>query len=195
LKRSSPLIVLLAATAIVVLLDAVVVMVPQALADPHSTATVSAPPLALAAPTAAPTPSPAPAGDFALPLLTFVPPTPAATPPPRSTSGPTDPPTPAPTYRDTVWNARAYVKNRVGAKGYDCVNAVWTGESKWNPLAGNPARAYGIPQAYPGSKMAAFGSNWRYSPLTQVKWGLWYINSRYGSACGAYEFWQNNGWY
>ena len=61
--------------------------------------------------------------------------------------------------------------------------------------AGSPTGAYGIPQAYPGSKMAAFGSNWRTSPLTQVKWGLWYINSRYGSACAAYNFWSANGWY
>jgi hypothetical protein len=43
--------------------------------------------------------------------------------------------------------------------------------------------------------MAAFGSNWRYSPLTQVKWGLWYVNSRYGSACAAYNFWKAHGWY
>ena len=103
--------------------------------------------------------------------------------------------TPAPTPRDTVWNARTYVKNRVGAKGYDCINAVWTGESKWNPRAGTPTGAYGIPQAFPGTKMAAFGSNWRYSPLTQVKWGLWYVTTRYGSACAAYTFWKANGWY
>ncbi len=196
LKRSSPWVVLIAATAIVVLMDLVVVVVPSALADPHPSPSTSAlPAIAAALPTAAPSPTPAPLDNFELPVLTFVPPVPSATPPPRATSGPTDPPTPAPTYSDTVWNARTYVKNRVGAKGYDCINAIWTAESKWNPRAGNPAGAYGIPQAYPGSKMAAFGSNWRYSPLTQVKWGLWYATSRYGSACAAYAFWQNNGWY
>lgn len=100
-----------------------------------------------------------------------------------------------PTPRDTVWNARIYVKNRIGASQYDCINPIWTAESKWNPLAGNPSGAYGIPQAYPGSKMAAFGSNWRTSPLTQVKWGIWYVNSRYGSACRAYSFWKEHGWY
>ena len=116
-------------------------------------------------------------------------------PTPTPIPSPTAKPTPVPTPRDTVWNARTYVKNRIGAKQYDCINAVWTGESKWNPRAGDPAGAYGIPQAFPGSKMAAFGSNWRYSPLTQVKWGLWYVNSRYGSACSAYTFWKANGWY
>jgi hypothetical protein len=87
------------------------------------------------------------------------------------------------------------VKNRIGARQYDCVNAIWTRESGWNPRAGTPSGAYGIPQAFPGSKMAAFGSNWRYSPLIQVKWGIWYVNDRYGSACAAYKFWSAHGWY
>ena len=43
--------------------------------------------------------------------------------------------------------------------------------------------------------MATFGSNWRTSPLTQVKWGLWYVAERYGSACAAWDFWQAHGWY
>ncbi len=117
---------------------------------------------------------------------------------PMPPSTPTPPPTPAPTaapYRDTVWNARAYVQNRIGAKQYGCINYIWTRESKWNPRATNSNGAYGIPQAYPGSKMAAFGSNWRTSPLTQVKWGLWYVYDRYGSACDAYAFFTSHGWY
>jgi hypothetical protein len=126
-------------------------------------------------------------------------PTPTETPSPAPTATPTPTPTPKatpkPTPRDTVWNARTYVKNRIGAKQYNCVNAIWTKESKWDPRAGTPSGAYGIPQAFPGSKMAAFGSNWRYSPLTQVKWGIWYVYSRYGSACAAYEFWSGHAWY
>jgi hypothetical protein len=194
LKRFSPAAVLVAATLFVVLIDAAIVVVPQTLADPQPSATASTRPLAAAAP-ATVNPSidpsadpwwPAPTVDLATPSPTPVPPTPT----------PTAKPTPVPTMRDTVWNARTYVLNRVGSKGYDCINAIWTAESKWNPQAGNPiSGAYGIPQAFPGSKMAAFGSNWQYSPLTQVKWGLWYVNSRYGSACGAYDFWQAHGWY
>jgi hypothetical protein len=121
---------------------------------------------------------------------------PTPTPEPATpTPVPTAKPTPVPTPRDTVWNARIYAKNRLGAKQYDCLNVIFTYESKWNPQAGNPAGAYGIPQAKPGSKMAAFGSNWRYSPLVQVKWGIWYVNSRYGSACAANAFLQSQGWY
>ncbi|MGW2357969.1 aggregation-promoting factor C-terminal-like domain-containing protein, partial [Streptomyces phaeofaciens] len=30
---------------------------------------------------------------------------------------------------------------------------------------------------------------------TQIKWGLDYMNSRYGSPVAAWNFWQANGWY
>jgi hypothetical protein len=121
---------------------------------------------------------------------------PTPTPGPATpTPVPTAKPTPVPTPRDTVWNARTYAKNRLGASQYNCLNVIFTYESKWNPQAGSVSGAYGIPQAKPGSKMATFGSNWRYSPLVQVKWGIWYVNSRYGSACAANAFLQSHGWY
>jgi hypothetical protein len=111
-----------------------------------------------------------------------------------ATPVPTRAPTAAP-YRDTVANARAYVKNRIGVTQYNCIDYIWTRESRWNPLAANSNGAYGIPQAYPGSKMASFGSNWRTSALTQVKWGIWYVYDRYGSACNALTFFKSHGWY
>ena len=56
--------------------------------------------------------------------------------------------------------------------------------------------AYGIPQALPGSKMASAGSDWQNSAETQIKWGLGYISSRYGTPCGAWSTWQaHGGWY
>ena len=197
MKRTSPAVVLVLAAAFVLLLDAAIFVVPQAAAEAEPSATTSQVPaassvqpvVAVASPTASQQTAPLWAGNS----VPVTPPIPTPTPTPVPT--PTPKPTPVPTMKDTVWNARTYVKNRVGAKGYDCINAVWTTESKWNPTAGNPNGAYGIPQAYPGSKMAAFGSNWKYSPLTQVKWGLWYVNSRYGSACAAYDFWNAHGWY
>ncbi|MFC7266612.1 lytic transglycosylase domain-containing protein, partial [Streptomyces lutosisoli] len=33
------------------------------------------------------------------------------------------------------------------------------------------------------------------NPKTQIKWGLDYMNSRYGSPAAAWNFWQANGWY
>jgi hypothetical protein len=55
--------------------------------------------------------------------------------------------------------------------------------------------AYGIPQALPGSQMASAGSDWRTDAATQIKWGLTYIQQRYGSPCGAQAHEQSSGWY
>ena len=60
-----------------------------------------------------------------------------------------------------------------------------------NPSSG----AYGLVQALPGSKMSSAGADWQTNPATQIKWGLNYMDSRYGSPCGAWAFWQANNWY
>ncbi|HEX7490151.1 MAG TPA: transglycosylase SLT domain-containing protein [Candidatus Limnocylindrales bacterium] len=195
MKRNSPAVLLAVATALVILADAVIVVAPQVLADPQPSPTTQAtiePAIAAASPTQQPTLK------FDEGVPTYSLPTPPPGPLPTILLPPTPKPTPTPTpapYRDTVTNAKAYAKSRLGAAQYNCFNAVIMKESKWNPYAGTPSGPYGIPQAYPGSKMASFGSNWRTSPLTQVKWGIWYVNKQYGSACGAWSFWQSHGWY
>ncbi|CAM5392594.1 transglycosylase SLT domain-containing protein [Streptomyces aurantiogriseus] len=69
-------------------------------------------------------------------------------------------------------------------------------ESGWDVDATNASSgAYGLVQALPASKMASAGSDWKTNPETQIKWGLDYMNSRYGSPAGAWAFWQANGWY
>ncbi|MGW2047039.1 aggregation-promoting factor C-terminal-like domain-containing protein [Streptomyces sp. NPDC001858] len=69
-------------------------------------------------------------------------------------------------------------------------------ESGWDVDATNASSgAYGLVQALPGSKMASAGSDWKTNAKTQIKWGLDYMNSRYGSPVGAWNFWQANGWY
>jgi hypothetical protein len=40
--------------------------------------------------------------------------------------------------------------------------------------------------SWPGSKMAAAGSDWLASPQTQIRWGGDYIQSRYGTPCQAW---------
>ena len=55
--------------------------------------------------------------------------------------------------------------------------------------------AYGLVQALPGSKMASAGSDWKTNAATQIKWGVDYMKDRYGSPCGAWNFWQANNWY
>jgi hypothetical protein len=79
---------------------------------------------------------------------------------------------------------------------FGCVDNIWTQESHWNVHADNPnSSAYGIPQALPGSKMSSAGPDWQNSAETQIRWGLGYIENRYGSACAAWSFKQSHGWY
>ena len=79
---------------------------------------------------------------------------------------------------------------------FSCVDSIWSQESGWNVHADNPySSAYGIPQALPGSKMSSAGPDWQNSAETQIKWGLGYIKSRYGSPCAAWSFKRAHGWY
>jgi hypothetical protein len=83
-----------------------------------------------------------------------------------------------------------------GADQFGCLDSLWTRESGWNPSADNPSSsAYGIPQALPGSKMASAGADWATNPATQIKWGLGYIQDRYGSPCGAWAHSESAGFY
>ncbi|MGW1952126.1 aggregation-promoting factor C-terminal-like domain-containing protein [Streptomyces sp. NPDC001920] len=79
---------------------------------------------------------------------------------------------------------------------YQCFSKIVDHESDWNVNATNSSSgAYGLVQALPGNKMASAGSDWKTNPATQIKWGLDYMKDRYGSPCGAWSFWQSNGWY
>jgi flagellar biosynthesis GTPase FlhF len=79
---------------------------------------------------------------------------------------------------------------------FSCLDKLWTRESRWRVSADNPSSsAYGIPQALPGNRMAAYGSDWRTNPVTQIKWGLDYIEDAYGSPCSAWGHSQAKGWY
>lgn len=98
-------------------------------------------------------------------------------------------------------DVRHYVEIRTEPEQWICLDELWQRESSWqtrrNPhLAVNRSSgAYGIPQALPAEKMESAGSDWRYNPITQIKWGLNYIKQRYGSACKALEHHDRKGWY
>ena len=82
------------------------------------------------------------------------------------------------------------------AAQFTCLVTVWNRESHWNHKAHNRSSgAHGIPQALPGSKMRTAGADWRTNPVTQIKWGLGYIDRRYGSPCGALRHMNGHGWY
>ena len=107
------------------------------------------------------------------------------------------PPAPVP----SPGTAKAIARNLVSQRGWDtaqynCLVVMWNNESSWNVHASNPSTgAYGIPQALPGSKMSTAGPDWQNNATTQITWGLGYIAERYGTPCGAWSFWQANGWY
>ena len=87
--------------------------------------------------------------------------------------------------------AQAYAAKLVAHHGwasseFSCLVDLWNKESGWNAHAYNPSGAYGIPQSLPGDKMAISGKAWRTDYRVQIRWGLRYISSRYGSPCGAW---------
>jgi LysM repeat protein len=91
--------------------------------------------------------------------------------------------------------AESYAESLFGSS-YSCISYVIRKESDWNVHAVNPSSgAYGIPQALPGSKMAADGADWENDAATQLRWMKGYVDAVYGGACGAMEHEERYGWY
>lgn len=83
-----------------------------------------------------------------------------------------------------------------GEDQWSCLVNLWNRESGWRTTAGNPSSgAYGIPQALPATKMAAYGADYLTNPQPQIAWGLNYIKGRYGTPCGAWSSFQSKNWY
>ena len=101
------------------------------------------------------------------------------------------------THQDPRTIARAMLSDfGFGSDQFSCLDSLYVSESGWNIHADNPSSsAYGIPQALPGSKMASAGPDWENNAATQIKWGLQYIKSSYGTPCGAWSFKQGHNWY
>lgn len=83
-----------------------------------------------------------------------------------------------------------------GSRQFKCLNHIWEHESHWQWDAKNKrSGALGIPQAYPGHKMKSAGKDYKTNYRTQIKWGLNYIDKRYGSPCNADSFRKRHGYY
>ncbi|MFE1174785.1 transglycosylase SLT domain-containing protein [Streptomyces sp. NPDC058773] len=96
----------------------------------------------------------------------------------------------------TIAETQAMARQMMASDQFQCFSNIVDHESGWNYKATNAGSgAYGLVQALPGSKMASAGADWQTNPATQIKWGLNYMNDRYGSPCGAWSFWQANSWY
>lgn len=124
---------------------------------------------------------------------------------PKATPWPTHPPQPKLAggpykpwrkFSANVLQARIWLKDRLSRTSFRCIDVLFDRESGWRVHAENKSSgAYGIPQALPGKKMAKFGDDWRDNATTQVRWGLSYVNGRYGNACIALDHSYRTGWY
>ena len=80
-------------------------------------------------------------------------------------------------------------------KEWRCLRAIWKRESNFNPKSLNKSSgAYGIAQFMPDT-----WGNYKVTKTSdarlQIKYGLRYIEKRYGSACNAWKFWRTHQWY
>jgi hypothetical protein len=125
---------------------------------------------------------------------------PAAAVTPSHSPAPTASPSASPTTAGSG-SPQQIAQGLLGSFGWSssqfaCLNPLWEHESGWSVTAENAASgAYGIPQATPGSRMSSAGPDWQTNATTQIKWGLQYIKSTYGSPCAAYSHEQATGWY
>ncbi|MEH0418829.1 transglycosylase SLT domain-containing protein [Streptomyces sp. B21-083] len=96
----------------------------------------------------------------------------------------------------SIADVQEMARQIVPADQFQCFSNIVDHESSWNYQADNPSSdAFGLVQALPGSKMSSAGADWATNPATQIKWGLSYMNDRYDSPCGAWNFWQANNYY
>ena len=72
---------------------------------------------------------------------------------------------------------------------FDCLDKLYTAESQWNPKAVSPSgNHFGIPQGRSVYLRTA-------KPYAQIRWGIKYNVTRYGSMCAAYEHYKIKGWH
>ena len=103
------------------------------------------------------------------------------------------PPTPT---SGSIAALKSWARIQVGDYQFQFLDNLWTKESGWRWNADNPSSdAYGIPQALPGSKMASAGADWATNPYTQIRWGLGYIASVYGTCEAAWAHSVQYNWY
>jgi hypothetical protein len=102
---------------------------------------------------------------------------------------------PAPSAAAPSGSYQSYALSKVGSTQFSCLESLWGRESGWNPNAQNPSSsAYGIPQfldsTWAGTGIAKTSNGYR-----QIDAGVAYVDSRYGSPCGAWAHSQSTGWY
>jgi hypothetical protein len=84
--------------------------------------------------------------------------------------------------------ARSYTD---GFDEWECLYELWWHESKWDYTAEGPTNDWGIPQANADAHPETAQSRWRADKYKQVRWGVEYIKTRYGSFCDAWDAWKS----
>jgi hypothetical protein len=82
---------------------------------------------------------------------------------------------------------KMYAKANLPIDEYKCIAMLYGKESAWREEAKNGPH-YGIPQGRSIYLKTASG-------IDQVKWGISYNLNRYGSMCGAWEFFKENNYH
>lgn len=97
-------------------------------------------------------------------------------------------------YSANVRHALGWLRDHTHRGAFRAAYRLWENESGWSPNAVTGS-CLGIPQACPGSKMAAAGPDWRTNATTQVRWGTAYVRGRYGTFRKALRHQRAFGWY
>ena len=82
---------------------------------------------------------------------------------------------------------KQYAKANLSLDQYKCALELYTKESNWRTEAKNGPH-YGIPQGRREWLRTATG-------IQQVKWGISYSETRYGSMCQALKHFKTKGWH
>lgn len=103
------------------------------------------------------------------------------------------------THNAALGRAMAEAKGWTGAQ-FNALLELFACESSWNHSAGNPSSgAYGIPQAWPASKMGdpaqCGGAGYLTDPQIQISWGLCYVQRRFGTPSAALDYHYRNNFY
>lgn len=110
--------------------------------------------------------------------------------PSTSSSSSADLGTTVPAGEVQSWAHQYLLDNGYSEADFTAANYIINHESGWSPTATNPTSgAYGLGQAYPGSKMASAGADWQTNYKTQFKWFISYCEQRYGGIVAAYNYW------
>lgn len=109
---------------------------------------------------------------------------------PSTSSSSADLGTTVPAGEVQSWAHQYLLDNGYSEADFTAANYIINHESGWSPTATNPTSgAYGLGQAYPGSKMASAGADWQTNYKTQFKWFISYCEQRYGGIVAAYNYW------